>query len=228
MLRRHSWLKPFSSSSSERPSSGTWKTYCGCPAAKPSSVDGARQPAPRQRGRDPLADVVGDISRYVGKTPRRALGDGGLDGRGRPAAAHDRRTHLDPERPRLAQVLDHRVQPARQVVGGPVEHRALRQVGQEPLHLRHLPQQHQADADEGAVIVVPAEALSPPLLLDGGPRRALQERRRGPRLEEPEVLGAADLADGEHGRRGSCQDGGRYVGQRSGSRLPASPRPPQS
>ncbi len=207
MFRRHSWLKPFSSSSSERPVERHLEHILRLPGGEP--LLGRRRPPPSagQGGRDPLPDVVGGISRYVGKTPRAAVGDGGLDGRGRPSAAHDRRAHLDAERTRVPQVVDHRVQPARQVVGGPVEHRALRQVGQEPLHLRHLPQQHQADAHEGAAIVVPAEALGPPLLLDGGPRRALQERRRRPRFEEPEVLGVADLADGEHGRRGSCQDG---------------------
>ena len=119
MLRRHSWLKPLSSSSSSRPASGTWKTYCGCPAANPSSVDGGRQPRSRSVVATRSPDVVGGVRRYVGQPPGAALGDGGLHGRGRPAAAHDRRAHLDAERALAAQVLDHRRQPGREVVGAP-------------------------------------------------------------------------------------------------------------
>ena len=45
MLRRQSWFIPARTSSSERPASGIWKTYCGCPAAKPPSTAWARHPS---------------------------------------------------------------------------------------------------------------------------------------------------------------------------------------
>ena len=51
MLRRHSWFIPASSSSGVRPAIGSWKTNRGCPAAKPSSSSGGRQPSSRMLSR---------------------------------------------------------------------------------------------------------------------------------------------------------------------------------
>ena len=47
MLRRHCWFIPASTSSSVRPASGTWKLYCGWPAAKPPLTDCGNQPSAR-------------------------------------------------------------------------------------------------------------------------------------------------------------------------------------
>ena len=224
MLRRHSWLKPLSSSSSERPASGTWKTYCGCPAAKPSV---GRRRAPAQRAPSVVATRSPTSSVASGGTSARrrarALGDGGLDGRGRPAAAHDRRAHLHAERARVGRCAT--IGPARPPRSSAAQsmHRPLGQVGQEPLHLRHLAQQHQAGADERRRRRRTSRGSRAPLALDRGPRRALQEATpTGRDARNAEVLGAADRADGErHGRRGSSARAGR---SRSGSRLPSGPR----
>ena len=118
---------------------------------------------------------------------------------------------LMPKAPGRLQVLGHRRQPAGQVAArpaGPVDDRALRQVGQEPLDLRHLPQQHQAGARPGCRAASYQPRLcDAPLRLDRRPRRALQEAHRrlaGPCGHEREVLVARDLADGErrHGAGG--------------------------
>src|SRR3954471_16956121 len=99
MLRRQSWFMPLRTSSSVRgapsPSkSGTWKTYCGWPAAKPPSAACGRQPSSCRRettpppagaggrraelvqlGDDAGADVVALGGWQVGEPAHRLLGD---------------------------------------------------------------------------------------------------------------------------------------------------------
>ena len=64
MLRRHSWFIPASTSSSVRPASGSWKTYSGWPAAKPSSEARCWKPSRsrRARGRIPASSVTSGVT----------------------------------------------------------------------------------------------------------------------------------------------------------------------
>ena len=122
---------PASTSASVRPASGTWKTYCGCPAAKPPSTACARQPELVAAGATtrapPWLRSVGD---EVAEAAYAGVGDAGLDGGGVPATGDDRRTHPDAEGAAGLEVGGHRAQPAARGRVVPVDHRALGQVGE--------------------------------------------------------------------------------------------------
>ena len=156
---------------------------------------------------DGEACVVGGVGGHVAQALGRAVGDRGLEGVGVPGAHGDERAHLDGERADRLEVRGQRVEPVGEVAAGaragPVDVRALGQVGEEPLHLRHLAQEHEAGADE-LVAVEPAEAGVLPLGLDSGPARHLQEgdvgARGGALRDVREVLLRGDPADLE--RRG--------------------------
>ncbi len=64
MLRRHSWFIPASTSSSVRPASGSWNTYSGWPAAKPSSEARWSKPSrsSRARTRIPASSVTSGVT----------------------------------------------------------------------------------------------------------------------------------------------------------------------
>ena len=150
--------------------------------------------------------------------PRHALvGDARLDLVRAPAARHHRRPHPDAEGALRAEVLGHRRQPVAEVVGdlspGPVEHRALGQVGEVAPQLRELAVEHEADTDE-QVAVVPTQRLAAPLRLDRGPRRRLQEARPRLRADERAVLVGGDRTDG---RNHGVEATGVYQRRRSGA-----------
>ena len=137
---------PASTCSSVRPASGTWKTYCGWPAANPPSTACARQPssaAARPPGRRRGCARWGP-GRRGGVTAASAM----------PAltvAASQRRVttgraHPDAEGAAALEVGGQRAQPAGEVRVVPVDDRALGQVGEVALHLRQLPVEHQAGA----------------------------------------------------------------------------------
>jgi hypothetical protein len=67
MFRRQSWLKPFITSSSERPRSGIWKTYLGCTSPNPAPPS---SPCchPIRRSRSATSNAFG--SRDVASTSR--------------------------------------------------------------------------------------------------------------------------------------------------------------
>ncbi len=46
-----------------RPASGTWKTYSGCPAVKPSSATEVPEAEPLQLGDDGRPDRLDDVGR---------------------------------------------------------------------------------------------------------------------------------------------------------------------
>ena len=138
MLRRHSWFMPLRTSSSVRavPSgwrSGTWKTWRGWPAANPPSTACGRQPSSVswETTRAPVA------SRSVGaRSSRRRTAGSAMPAL--IAAASQRRVTTGgpmrtPNAPWLLDVRGQRAQQRAEVVGRPVEQRALGQVGQEPL-----------------------------------------------------------------------------------------------
>ena len=118
--------------------------------------------------------------------------------RGRvPAPGHDRRAHPDPEGAARTEVGGHRLEPLAQVVGRPVDHRALGKVGQEPLDLGQLAVKHEGGADQ-LVAAEPAEGLATPLRLHPTPGRGLQEARRAAAAQERQVVALGDLADAQH------------------------------
>ena len=140
MLRRHSWLKPASTSSSvracDRPeASGTWKTYRGWTSPKPPSTACWRQPSSRSRAtvRAPAAVSTRDRRATSPSAAHGRGGDGVLDGAA-PATGgattggpilHARSTAA----PRRCASIGEPVEPRRRR-SAPVEDRALWQVGE--------------------------------------------------------------------------------------------------
>ncbi len=100
------------------------------------------------------------------------LSTGRLDGVGRPAAMHDRRADADGEGLGFFRIGHQCRELLVHVWPFPVQDRALGQIRQIAFQLGQLAVQDKSDTDEGAV-VEPAQRLSPPLLLDRGPRRDL-------------------------------------------------------
>jgi hypothetical protein len=179
-------------SSNDRPSYGTWKTYRGCPAAKPvGDGEGARLLG----GRRGVAQPVGGRVR-----------DGRLDGVGTPAPYDDRRAHLHRERTLRLEVGEHRLQHAfDQVRREPVDERSLRQVRQVLLQPGHRPVQHQPGPGQPAVRVEPAEALRPPVGLHIAPRGDLHRARGGQGRDERQMLVAGDGLDTQAHTGGSFE-----------------------
>ena len=202
MLRRHSWFMPARTSSSVRPASGTWKTYCGWPSAKPPPMTARRLGAPAERGSWATTRAPTGSRSVGGRSARRAdvgVGETLLDLRRAPAPGDHGRSHPDAERALRLEVRGHRAQPVVEPVRGPVEDRALGQVGEVALDPRQLAVQHQPGADQlgAAGAAEPAQRLVPPLRLHPTPRRGLQEARRALGAQEGEVLLRADRPDGE-------------------------------
>ena len=166
MLRRHCWFIPLSTSSSVRGSpsastSGIWKLYCGWPAAKPPSTDCGRQPSSRswETTRAPTGCARSGGTSVSERTDSSAM----------PSltwAAFQRRVTTGgpirmPKAPWPLQVGGHRVEPGAEVVGRPVDHRALGQVGEVALDLGQLAVEHQRGAHELlAAVVEPADRLA--------------------------------------------------------------------
>ncbi|CAB5021930.1 unannotated protein [freshwater metagenome] len=149
----------------------------------------------------------GLVGCHLAKAMRRALGDRGLEGVGIPSADRDHRPQLHREGADRFQMLGKGLEPCGQVETGalarPVDIGAFGQVGQEPLDLRHLPQQHQSGADKSVGFVEPAERCVGPFGFRSSPARQLQEGDRGlarSRSDVGQMLVRRDAADGE--RRG--------------------------
>src|SRR5689334_21698092 len=132
--------------------------------------------------------------REVTEAAYRVVGDAGLDRCGLPPAQHHRGPHPDREGTSRLEVLGHRGEPGGEVVGVPVEDRALGEVGEVALDLGQLPEQDEADSDE-PVAVVPAQGLRAPLRLHLRPGGRLEEAGTAATAQEIEVVGGRDLGD---------------------------------
>jgi UDP-N-acetylmuramoyl-tripeptide--D-alanyl-D-alanine ligase len=125
-----------------------------------------------------------------------AVGEALLDLGGAPGVRAHRRAEPDRERAVCLETGRQRVEP-RADLAGPVDDRALGQVGQrEAFEPRHRAVRDEPGTDQ-LPAVVPAEGLAAPLGLDAAPCRGLQEADRPLCPHERQVLGGADRPDGQ-------------------------------
>ena len=181
--------------------SGTWKLWRGCRRrSRPRVRAGAasRAAAARTTTRAPTGSRR--ERREVVEAAYGGIGDAVLDLRRRPASGDHRRAHPDRERALRLEVPGHRHQPGAEVVGRPVDHRALGEVGQRARQSGELrdgigrcstspaPTRSRRRTSPATP---PATRASPP------PTRRLQEAHRRLRPHERQVLLRADRPHAE-------------------------------
>ena len=170
-----------------------------------------------QLGDDAGAGRLAPGRRHLVEAVDGLVGDAALDRGGVPAAGDHRRAHADGEGALRLEVGRHRGQPPGQVVGLPVDDRALGQVGQVALELRQLAVEDEPDAHERAGVVVPAEGLAAPVALDLAPGRGLEEAGPAAGGDEVAVLLGGHRTYDESAHRGRvvgtpCALGAAVVG----------------
>ncbi len=203
MLRRHSWFIPARTSSSVRPASGSWKTYSGWPAAKPSSEARWSKPSrsSRARSRIPASSVTSGVTSR--SEPHRVVGDGRLDRVGVPAADRDRGPDPQGEGALALDVVAQGAEHVERLGGVPVGDRTLGEVGERAADAGEAPVEDEAGADH-LVAGEPAERLGPPVGLQPAPGGGLQEAARAG-LDEREMLRGVDGTDLDRARHGGRQ-----------------------
>ena len=161
-------------------------------------------PAQLVQLRDDAGAVLGAVEgRYVAEAAHRLVGDAGLDLLGGPSPGDHGWAHPHGEGTLLLEVGDHRCEPRAEVVVGPVDDRALGEVGQVAPDLGQLAVEDEGGADDlGAA--EPADGLGPPLGLHAGPAGGLEEAGGRPARDEVAVLLGGDR---------SQRQGGRHPGQ---------------